>query len=148
MKNKVFTPLQRINHFLVFICFPVGVTISSYISVTEAWHQIEINTKIVEYLEGDGYAFIMLSMPFVYIQTFPRYKKFEKYLPYIVMFFFIGGLLITPRLLDYITEQKLLAKGYIYCESERIGSIRHMKKIWHLNTPCEKKKEKKEPMFK
>ena len=144
MENKTFTPLQRIGHFLLFICFPVGVLIFSYISVTETWHQIEINIETVDYMEGLGYSFVAFSLPFIYVFSFPRYIKFQKYLAHIFVISAILGLLIAPRLLDYITEQKLLAKGYIYCGSERIGSVRHMKKTWQLNTPC----KKKEPMFK
>ncbi len=78
-----------ISHFLLLICFPVGVIILSYISITDTWHQIEINTEIVEYLEGDGYAFMGFVMPFLLILSLPRYKKFEKYLPYIIIFFFL-----------------------------------------------------------
>lgn len=88
MENKTFTPLQRISHFLMFICFPTGVVIFSYILTTETWHQIEINTEIVEYLERKGYAFLMPILPFLYVLSFPRYKKIKKYLPYIIMFFY------------------------------------------------------------
>jgi hypothetical protein len=74
----------------------------------------------------------------IYITSFPKYQK---YLAHFLVFFTIGGLLIAPRVIDYMTEQKLIEKGYTYCEAERIGSVRHIKRTWQLDPVCKKKKK-------
>ena len=89
------TTYQKIVLFLFLLCLPIGAAIYAYTLISDTWHQIEINADIMTYLKG-GYMFIMLGLPFLYITLFERYRKYQLYASYIVLFFVFPAYSLSP----------------------------------------------------
>jgi len=116
--NKKYT-----TFFFGFVCLPVSAILPGYFDTVLTWEQIEMNAEVVKYSEGNGYAFSGVFLPF--FQGLKNIKRLR------IIYLFISGLIgltIVPYLVDYITEERLIAKGYTYCEAERIGSVRHIER--------------------
>ncbi len=130
--------------FFGLVCLPIGVSILGYQEITSIWNTIETNPEIMQYTEGYGYAFAGFFFPFAYFTVFPNINKHlnQKFMVYSFVGSFIIGVFITPWVIDYITEEKLIAKGYTYCDYKRRGSIRHLKRIWQLDPACKGEVEK------
>ncbi|MCF6204405.1 MAG: hypothetical protein L3J59_12195 [Methylococcaceae bacterium] len=127
--------------FLGFVCLAVASTFISYFNIVSTWKQIEMNAEVVKYSEGSGYGFAMIFGPFFYMTLFSRFKKYQKIAFYIFAISGFSSIFIIPHVIDYITEERLIAKGYTYCEAERAGSVRHIKRTWQLDPVCKKKKK-------
>ncbi len=102
--------------FFGLVCLPIGVSILGYHEITRTWNTIEYKPEMIQYIEGNGYAFIMFFMPFLYLTVFPNINKHlnQKFMVYFFVGSFIIGLFITPWVIDYITEEKLISKVYTY----------------------------------
>ena len=127
----------RIVLFFGFICLPIGMAVLSYSVMTNTWLLIKGSSEIVTFSSGAGYAFIMLPWPILYICIFPRFEKYQVYIGYIVVAFFLIGILIAPRAIEYVFSEKLIDKNYTYCGYKRSGGVRYETQVWLKDPTCD-----------